>query len=60
MSITDGFVKLIGVVLVIFGLVVLFATSFAALDLAFALHFVGGLVLIAVGVLLIKGGVLTL
>lgn len=60
MSISNWFVKLVGIIIVIFGLFVLIDTNFRAFDILFALHFIGGLLLIGAGIVIIKGGIIDL
>lgn len=60
MNISNGIIKVLAIAVMIFGAFVLFTTNFSAFDLAFALHFIGGLVLIGAGVVLIRGGNITL
>lgn len=60
MNLSDLLVKVAGIILVVFGVFVLISTNFGAFDIAFALHFIGGLVLIGAGVILVRGGNISL
>lgn len=49
------FLKLVGAVLVIAGVVACITTNFNTFDWSFAAHIVGGLLLIVIGAVLVRG-----